>query len=206
MKLTSLLFSTPSPSQDILFESKQMLMKLGYPEVIASLFYEKFGKKAPLLARWYKETNAHNPEDENWWRNASHGFEKVNAAVLARLYDATKSFADGKISLEQYNEIRDRLDFASFDEKEDPSIQLSRIKGYIADEFFKELFLEDHWSETLFPASLLTSLHIPGWLMKKPVTNTKRNSFSLTKHRSKLTETAGSGLMPGTSARFLGRR
>lgn len=140
MKLTSLLFSTPSPSQDILFESKQMLMKLGYPEVIASLFYEKFGKKAPLLAKWYKETNAHNPEDENWWRNASHGFEKANAAVLARLYDATKSFAEGKISLEQYNEIRDRLDFASFDEKDDPGIQLTRIKGYIVDEFFKELF------------------------------------------------------------------
>lgn len=140
MKLTSLLFSTPSPSQDILFESKQMLMKLGYPEVIASLFYEKFGKKAPLLARWYKETNAHNPKDENWWRNASHGLEKANAAVLARLFDATKSFAEGKISLEQYNEIRDRLDFTSFDEKDDPGIQLTRIKGYIADEFFKELF------------------------------------------------------------------
>lgn len=140
MKLISLLFSTPSPSQDILFESKQMLMKLGYPEVIASLFYEKFGKKAPLLAKWYKEVNAYNPADENWWRSAPHDLEKVNAAVLARLYDATKQFAEGRISLEQYNEIRDRLDFASFDEKDDPGIQLTRIKGYIADEFFKELF------------------------------------------------------------------
>lgn len=142
MKLTRLLFSTPFPSQDILFESKQMLMNLGYPEVIASLFYEKFGKKAPLLARWYKEVNAHNPTDENWWRSASHGLEKVNAAVLARLYDAAKQFAEGRISLEQYNEIRDRLDFSSFNESEDPKVELTRIRGYIVDEFFEELFFK----------------------------------------------------------------
>lgn len=142
MTLTTFLFSTTSQLQDILLESKQMLMKLGYPEIIASLFYEKFGKRAPLLAKWYKETNANDPADENWWRSASHGFEKINAAVLSRLYDATKQFAEGEISLEQYNEVRDRLDFASFDEKDDPKIELIRIKGYTTEEFFKELFFK----------------------------------------------------------------
>jgi hypothetical protein len=41
--------------KSLIFESKQSIVNLGYPEIIASLFYEKFGNKAYQLAKWYKE-------------------------------------------------------------------------------------------------------------------------------------------------------
>jgi hypothetical protein len=123
-----------------LAESKQTLINLGIPEIIATLFHEKFGNKAPLFARWYKEYTAFRGDDPNWWRNISHGFNKPSIVEIVKLYEATKDYAEGKTTLDQYNAVRDRLDFASIDTTEDPEDILRGLKGFIAEDFFKEVF------------------------------------------------------------------
>jgi hypothetical protein len=123
-----------------LAESKQTLINIGIPEIIATLFHEKFGNKAPLFARWYKEYTAFRGDDPNWWRNISHGFNKPSIVEIVKLYEATKDYAEGKTTLDQYNAVRDRLDFASIDTTEDPEDILRGLKGFIAEDFFKEVF------------------------------------------------------------------
>ena len=39
----------------LLLESKQSIIGLGYPAVLAALFYKKYNKNAYLIARWYKD-------------------------------------------------------------------------------------------------------------------------------------------------------
>ena len=39
----------------LLLESKQSIIKLGYPALLAALFYKRYGKHAYLIAKWYKD-------------------------------------------------------------------------------------------------------------------------------------------------------
>jgi len=49
MKLKEILFGNR------LFESKQTIMNLGFPEVVASIFNELFGNKAFIIAKWFRD-------------------------------------------------------------------------------------------------------------------------------------------------------
>lgn len=123
-----------------LIESKQSIVNLGYPKVIAALFYEKFGSKAPVFARWYKEYNTFRGEDPNWWSNISHGFSKINVIHAVRLYEATEEYATGQIDLETYNQKRSKIGFASYDEGYGPEEALEGLKDFVSEEFFNETF------------------------------------------------------------------
>lgn len=74
-----------------LTESKQSIISFGFPEVIAKIFYGKFGNKAPLIAKWFKEANNRDNSD-NWWRQRFGGFSIHNLDDYTRLYQATYSF------------------------------------------------------------------------------------------------------------------
>jgi hypothetical protein len=57
---------------ELLQESKQQILNLGFPEVIASILYKRFGASAPLIARWFKESKIGEKKEakKNWWRDA----------------------------------------------------------------------------------------------------------------------------------------
>lgn len=128
-----------------LLESKQLLVKLGFPEIIVTILYERFGTKAPLFAKWYKEYTAFGTNrlnDPNWWRNYSHGFSKPTVVTIVKLYEATKEYQEGKITFEQYNSKRSDLNFASVNSPEETRNLLDKLKGFIQEEFFGEIFFD----------------------------------------------------------------
>ena len=126
----------------LLVESKQLLVKLGFPEIIVTILYERFGTKAPLFARWYKEYSTSRQNDPNWWQNYFHGFSKPTVVSIVKLYEATKEYQEGKITFEQYNAKRSNLNFASVDSPEETTNLLDRLKGFIEETFFDEIFFD----------------------------------------------------------------
>ena len=93
----------------VLTESKQNIVSIGFPEVIASVLYERIGKHAFLIAKWFKEYNSwrSRAEDKEWWNVAAR--EKrlnspISLATLTDLYAATKDE-------DSYNQILDQLGF-----------------------------------------------------------------------------------------------
>jgi hypothetical protein len=119
--------------QKFLTESKQSIINLGFPEVIASLLYEKFGNKAFLIAKWYKEYKAIGKiaEDKNWWRSAHQSFFSRNIE-LSNLVDL---FNAAKVSEEEYNKVRNKYrlgDAEDYDRQE----TLSFLKDEIKEKFF----------------------------------------------------------------------
>lgn len=123
--------------QNFLSESKQSIMNLGFPEVIASLLYEKFGNKAFLIAKWYKEYKAlgKRADDKNWWHSSHRSFfsRDLELSDLVDLFDAAK------ISEEEYNKVRNqhRLgDSEDYDRQE----TLTFLKEEIKEKFFNEIF------------------------------------------------------------------
>lgn len=72
-------------SRQIFIESKQDIVNLGFPEIIAKLFYNKFGNLSFLLAKWYRDYKYPNdPKPENWWLQTTSGFYQTSS-----LYDLT---------------------------------------------------------------------------------------------------------------------
>lgn len=93
---------------EMLQESKQGIMNLGFPEVIASILYKRFENKAPLIAKWVKDYNidiAPSRSEEvakDWWRTANNKFKRgLNLVKLVDLYEAK--------SVEELNKIRKEL-------------------------------------------------------------------------------------------------
>lgn len=127
---------------NVLLEAKQSITNLGFPEIISTLFYEKYGKNAPTLARWYKEYTAIGYQDnKNWWNETSHSFQKPSASQLTKYYQATKAFATGALSVQDYNKVRDRLDLPDYDPvSRDVDEILRDTKQELVDVFFKEAF------------------------------------------------------------------
>lgn len=96
---------------EMLQESKQGIINLGFPEVIASILYKRFGNKASLIAKWvkdyniYKATNRAGEVDKKWWRVAHSRFTRgLNLVDLVDLYEASKK------SVEELNKIRKELE------------------------------------------------------------------------------------------------
>lgn len=128
---------------NVILEAKQSITNLGFPEIISTLFYEKYGKTAPVLARWYKEYSAYGSlaDSKNWWYEISHTLTKPDAGQLTRYYQATKAFAAGTMTLEEYNKIRDRLDLRDYNPTEADTDEILRsLKTEIAEALFGEVF------------------------------------------------------------------
>jgi hypothetical protein len=72
-----------------IISAKQDIVNLGYPEIIARFFYEKYGNLAPLLAKWYKDYRV--PQDwegGDWWRKFLDKFgDLYSLANLTYLYE-----------------------------------------------------------------------------------------------------------------------
>jgi hypothetical protein len=50
-------------------ESKASIINLGFPEIVAKLFYKNFGKHAYLMAQWFKQYhNTRGPDEKRWFQ------------------------------------------------------------------------------------------------------------------------------------------
>lgn len=130
-------------------ESKQTVMNLGYPEVIASLLSEKYGKADFLIAKWMRETFSYKAtygqEDKsvipsNWFEKAFSSWSpreyEMDVVTLVKIYEAAKK------GEEEYRKTMDQLGYKNVDDEPfDQSEKLKHIKARINFEFLeKEYF------------------------------------------------------------------
>jgi hypothetical protein len=116
----------------ILNESKQEILALEFPKVIADIIYEHFGKNAFLVAKWNKDYSSYN-DKENWWflQNTSYSTRSTSLGDYVRLYEAP--------DIEQYKKIYHDI----FDKE-------SNIKDYEIEE-------QKEWLKKRIEADLLDS-------------------------------------------------
>lgn len=73
-----------------LIAAKQDIVAMGFPEIISKILYEKYGKLAPLIAKWFKEYYASGAHAErpDWWRFLSSFSNDVSLQSLTYLYES----------------------------------------------------------------------------------------------------------------------
>jgi hypothetical protein len=137
----------------VIVESKQTIVNLGYPEILATFLQEKFGQKAFLIAKWLKEySNIHGQTDSNWWRKHLRGItfnrDDPDMVDYVDLYEA------GKISQRLYSEVRAKLELGrskDTDPNSEEPVDFSKLSQLKADAreglfnniFFKSTFIID---------------------------------------------------------------
>lgn len=131
------------PKGSKLFESKQTLLNVGFPEVIASLFYEIFPKNTILLAKWFREYSTYNKENEkDWWRMRFSSFFRSRDTL--DLYGLVKLYEAGKKTQKDYNVARQELGlWVDPDEIEYPDTKVDSETLSDLRETIKEKLLED---------------------------------------------------------------
>lgn len=148
----------------ILIESKQNIINLGFPPVIADILFESFGNKAFLLAKWWKDSvNYLNYDNSTWWRKAASR-TKIGGGIsvldLTDLYQAAMSGdpvrylnarkeSDLALDPEYYlysgsNKRTEEEILASLDLEEIASNLRKEIKKeFLEDSFFSKVFIRD---------------------------------------------------------------
>lgn len=95
---------------NVLLESKQSIINLGYPRSIADIFFERYGKNSFVAAKWMKDALTNNADNKDWWyytfrqissSNKDHGLDLVD---LVKLYDAAK------IGEQEYIKTREEIE------------------------------------------------------------------------------------------------
>jgi hypothetical protein len=141
--------------EQILTESKQNLINLGYPEIIASLLVQKFGRNAFLVSRWMKEHSVRGGAEsapQDWWdrefsRYSSRGDLDVTDAV--DLYDAARK------GEEEYLRVKKTLGLnLSSDDEFDPKLIMRSMRAEAAELLFKEPFFYGTLIEDLMSKKL----------------------------------------------------
>lgn len=121
---------------ELIFESKQELVNLGYPPLIAKMFYQKFGKNAYLLGKWYRDYKS-NEETDNWFNYVHNDFRTTSLPDLIALYQSTDSS-------ENYIQTLKKLDISSDEEDEYGEYELrdqrEALESQIEDKMFSEIF------------------------------------------------------------------
>lgn len=137
---------------NILFESKQAITNLGFPEIISTILYEKYGNKAFLIAKWFKEDNSHHSNEYNkgqWWKSKyeDYGSLQKNVGIFVKFYNAAK------ISLDEYNKIRVQEEFRPL-ETYNKLETLTSIKEELKKEFFEDMFFNSNIIKAITDGSL----------------------------------------------------
>lgn len=115
-----------------LFESRESIVALGYPDVIAKLFYKRFPKHAYLMARWYKD---YSKNTENDWFLYSHStIARIGILELIKLYNATNS-------VENFQNVQKELNIA-VDRTPDLAEMRTWLFNELEDKFFNQTFFD----------------------------------------------------------------
>lgn len=119
-----------------LVESKRDIVNLHYPEVVAKLFYERFGNLAFLMARWFRDYKYPNTEKpENWWLQTTSSLRTTPSLWdLTHLHTATKDEGSYRVALEKLEIPKD--EFVDLDE------QRGMLEGQIKRMLFSDGFFE----------------------------------------------------------------
>lgn len=132
---------------NLLSESKQNIVNLGFPPVIASIFFENFGPKAFLLAKWFKDyKNYRNLENNIWWSKSDSGniFSKREFRLPDMIY-MYEAAASG--DMERYQTARKENDFSLKDDID--LVDAARLwkleikESFLEDTFFNSVFVKD---------------------------------------------------------------
>lgn len=96
-----------------LTESKQALINLGYPSVVASLISAKFKKHDFTVAKWFKENSSYAKEP-NWFQMQFSDFSRHGPSLgdLINIYEAAQA------SEEKYRAVMNRLEYKNVDEED----------------------------------------------------------------------------------------
>ena len=125
---------------NLLTESKQDIIGMGFPPLIASLMYQQFGKHAVLLAKWYRNYRSFTGEPEkDWWRR-NHWSSRRDLSLddLISLYDATKDSDSYKKELERLGLTQDQEFYDDYDLQD----QRKALKDDIEERFFNDTFFK----------------------------------------------------------------
>jgi hypothetical protein len=92
-----------------LVAAKQDIVNLGYPEIVSKLLYERYGKLAPIIAKWFKQYKAGSYEDNpNWWNIVMWNYrDDLSLSTLTYLYE-TATDPESLIEAAKKMEIRVR--------------------------------------------------------------------------------------------------
>lgn len=123
----------------LLIESKQEIVNLGFPEIIAKLFQERFGKLSFLISKWFKEYKySSNDVPNNWWLLTTSNFRENPS-----LYDLTYLYAS-TFDVDSYKTALNKLELEPNDFIDDYYLKEQRIalenqikNKLFADGFFK---------------------------------------------------------------------
>ena len=94
-----------------LTESKQDIINLGLPEIIASILVQRLGKHSYTVARWFKEYNSSRVRNygKQWWEIAFAGFSGNTELVdLVELYEAAEAGPEAYEKKTQQMELEPR--------------------------------------------------------------------------------------------------
>ena len=149
-----------------LVESKQDIVNLHYPEIVAKLFYERFGNLSFLMARWFRDYKYDNIEKpENWWLQTMSSLQNSSSLWdLTYLYTATKNE-------ESYRAALDRLDI-----HKDEFVDLEEERVILEDRIKKMLF-----SDGFFEYNILIKDILSGEL--KDISPYKKLEFGIAKDK-----------------------
>lgn len=108
-------------NRTLVTENKQELINQGFPPIVATIFFEEFGNKAHLFARWFKEYhNYSKAADDRWWSLNMGGYSRNEITLADLIYLHSKAVAGDPNA---FLDARRELDLA---EDPDRSMTFSR--------------------------------------------------------------------------------
>jgi hypothetical protein len=94
---------------NLLLESKQNILNLGYPQVIVNVIFDEFKRNAFTIARWFKECIAKDTDNKDWWNqyyNNPLAWRSDNEFNdLIKVYNALN------VSYDEYKNVATKLQF-----------------------------------------------------------------------------------------------
>lgn len=139
------LYSIIENIHPVIEESKQSIKNLGYPDVVIDYFQDRYGKYAPLIARWFREYHApqtknNTPEqnkgwfDQQFWKSSLSRRGDLGYATIVDFYNGAKK------SLDAYNKVRKENDFdAKSEDTYDPHMDSKAWKDYLYEQLDTDL-------------------------------------------------------------------
>lgn len=106
-----------------IFEASSInpIIALGIPKVVAQLLSNRFGNKAFIISKWYKEyvTNGIQNAENGWWRKRNRTFSgKIDLAGYVEIYNASTESPEALLdTLKKYKFVKEYDDTLPTKEK-----------------------------------------------------------------------------------------
>ncbi len=141
MGLQSVKFKLWLEKFEIINEAKKDIVAMGYPDIIAKIFYRKFGNLAPMLSRWFRDYHWPSEPKIDWWRKSFSSITgRVTLYDLTFLHDHSKTNDDYEKALMQLGLTPD--DGFDLEEKR-ISLEQQIERDLLNDSFFRNDFVKN---------------------------------------------------------------